>query len=53
MEDRLEKYREVFKEPFPLMLVQSMPEKALEELINQCIATGQKYEPELANNAEY
>lgn len=46
MQAKMDKYKEVFDEQFPLMLVQGMSDKEIAAVIDGCLRSGKPYEPE-------
>jgi hypothetical protein len=53
MQEHMEAYENRFDEQFPLMLVRGLADAEIIALIDQCIADGKVYSPELEKDAYY
>lgn len=53
MDAWLDKYRETFGEQFPLMLCRHLDENEIIETIKNCIDSGEAYDPDLDDDANY
>ena len=53
MNDKLEDYEEMFKEPFPLMLVRGLEDSEIIKLIDDCLESGKSYEPDFEEGVLY
>ena len=53
MNELLDKYRDKFGEPFPLMLCMGMGDESVCKIIKGCVENGKPYDPQLDPDAYY
>lgn len=50
MDEKLDEYKELFGEPFPLMLVMGMGNDEIIKIIQRCIENGEPYDPDVPDD---